>query len=56
VPGTAPPQNGKIHYIEQQLEHRASLKQLVEINSNVGKILRGDFTVPLEGYLVMALS
>ena len=31
------------------------LKQLVEINSNVGKMLRGDFTVPLGGYLVTAL-
>ena len=32
-----------------------SLKQFVEINSNVGKMLRGDFTVPLGGYLVTAL-
>jgi hypothetical protein len=31
------------------------LKQFVEINSNVGKMLRGDFTVPLGGYLVTAL-
>ena len=31
------------------------LKQFVEINSNVGKMLRGDFTVPLGGYLVTDL-
>jgi hypothetical protein len=31
------------------------LKQFVEINSNVGKMLRGDFTVPLGGYLITAL-
>ena len=31
------------------------LKQFVEINSNVGKMLRGDFTVPLGGYLVTAI-
>jgi hypothetical protein len=31
------------------------LKQFVEVNSNVGKMLRGDFTVPLGDYLVTAL-
>jgi hypothetical protein len=31
------------------------LKQFIEINSNVGKMLRGDVTVPLGDYLVTAL-
>jgi hypothetical protein len=31
------------------------LKQFIEIDSNIGKMLRGDFTVPLGDYFVRAL-